>query len=433
MKITEVRTIVTCPGRNYVLVKIVTDTPGLYGVGDATLNGRELAVASALRDHIGPLLIGRDPDRIEDIWQSLFRGTYWRGGPVLMTALAGIDTALWDIKGKRAGLPVYSLLGGKTREGALAYTHAGGRDFVEVEDDVRRKMERGFKVVRCQVAIPGTVGTYGVGGGKEAASARWEQGTAKEPRDPAAGDPAPNRQALSPRWGDGGPMPHLETWEPGPYLRTIPKLFAHLRDKLGDVVELFHDVHERLTPIQAARLARELEPFHLFFLEDPLRPEHKESFRLIRQHSTTPIAMGELFHTRWECLPLLTEQLIDFIRCDLGHIGGITEAKKIAAIAESYYVQTAWHGPGDIAPMTHAANVHLDLALPNFGVQEMVFFPEAVHEVMPGAPTFQDGYLHVTDAPGLGTDIDEEAAAKHPYRRGYLPMTRRADGSVHDW
>ena len=423
MKITEVRVIVTCPSRNYVVVKILTDEPGLYGVGDATLNGRELAVAAALKEHIAPLLLGRDPDRIEDIWQMLFRGTYWRGGPVLMTALAGIDTALWDIKGKRAGMPVYSLLGGKTREGEfLAYTHAGGKDFSAVEDDVRHKMEQGFKVIRCQVAIQGNVGTYGAGGGKEAASATWKQ--------PASGE---HSISADTPWGDGGPMPMVETWEPGPYLRTIPRLFAHLRDKLGDEIELFHDVHERLTPIQAARLAKELEPYHLFFLEDCLRPEHKESFRMIRQHSTTPLAMGELFHSRWECLPLITEQLIDFIRCDLGHIGGITEAQKIAHIAESYYVQTAWHGPGDIGPAMHAANVHLDLSLPNFGVQEMVVFPDIVHEVLPGAPTFKDGYLHVSDTPGLGTDVNEDLAAKHPYERCYLPMTRRADGAVMDW
>jgi mannonate dehydratase len=415
MKITEVRVIVTCPLRNYVVVKIMTDEPGLYGVGDATLNGRELAVATALQEHIGPLLIGRDPDRIEDTWQMLFRGAYWRGGPVLMTALAGIDTALWDIKGKRAGMPVYSLLGGKTREGALAYTHAGGEDAIACEDSARQKIEMGFKVVRCQVAIPGNRGTYGAGGAAEAASATWGNTTGGAV------------------WGDGGPMPFVETWEPGPYLRTIPKLFAHLRDKLGDEIDLFHDVHERLTPIQAARLARELEPYHLLFLEDPLRPEHKESFRLIRQHSVTPLAMGELFHSKWEALPLITEQLIDYIRCDLGHLGGITEARKIAAIAEPYYVQTAWHGPGDIGPSTHAANVHLDLSLSNFGVQEMVFWPEQVQEVLPGAPTYKDGYLHVTDAPGLGTDIDEVAAAKYPYQRAYLPMSRRADGSVMDW
>lgn len=415
MRITEVRTIVTCPTRNYVVVKIMTDVDGLYGVGDATLNGRELAVATLLRDHVAPLLIGCDPDRIEDVWQMLFRGSYWRGGPVQMTAIAGIDMALWDIKGKRAGLPVYSLLGGRTREGALAYTHAGGRDFVEVEDSARRWIEAGFKVVRCQTAIPGNRGTYGVGGAEEAASATWRQA-------PEGGS-----------WGDGGSMPFVETWEPGPYLRTVPRLFEHLRTRLGFETELFHDVHERLTPIQAARLARELEPYRLLFLEDPLRPEHKESFRVLRHHSTTPIAMGELFHTKWDALPLITEQLIDYIRCDLGHIGGITEARKIAAIAECYSVQTAWHGPGDIGPAAHAANVHVDLSVANFGVQEMVFFPEIVHEVLPGAPTFDRGYLTVTAAPGLGTDVDEVAAAKYPYSRAYLPMSRRADGSVHDW
>lgn len=398
MKITDVRVIVTCPGRNYVLLKIETDEPGLYGVGDATLNGRELAVAAALREHIAPLLIGRDPDRIEDTWQYLFRGTYWRGGPVLMTALAGVDLALWDIKGKRAGLPVYSLLGGKTREGALAYTHVGGRDFTEVEDGVRAAMARGFRVVRVQMAIPGNQGAYGVHGG-----------------------------ATRPG------MPSEEIWEPARYLRMIPQLFAHLRSTVGDDIELIHDVHERLTPIQAARLAKELEPYHLFFLEDPLRPEHKESFRRVRKASATPLAMGELFHTRWECLPLISEQLIDFIRCDIGHLGGLTEARKVAALAETFYVQTAWHGPGDIAPMTHAANVHLDVSTPNFGVQEMTFFPDVVQEVLPGAPAYRDGALWPSEAPGLGCDVDEEAAAKYPYTRAYLPTTQRADGSVHDW
>ncbi|MGC4046354.1 MAG: D-galactonate dehydratase family protein [Armatimonas sp.] len=407
MKITDMRVIVTCPGRNYVAIKILTDEPGLYGVGDATLNGRELAVASALQDHIAPLLIGRDPDRIEDIWQLLFRGTYWRGGPVLMTALAGVDCALWDIKGKRANLPVYSLLGGKTREGAWAYTHCGGRTPQEVEDSVRGALERGFRHVRVQIAVPDAIGTYGTGGGVEATSATW---------------------------GDGGAMPSIEDqWEPASYLRIVPKMFAHLRETLPEEVELLHDVHERLNPIQAARLAKELEPYKLFFLEDPLRPEHKESFRLVRNASTTPIAMGELFHTKYDCLPLITEQLIDYIRCDLGHIGGITEAKKIATLAEPFQVQTAWHGPGDIGPSIHAANVHVDVAIPNFGVQEMVFFPEQVQEVFPGAPEYRDGRLWPNEAPGLGCDIDEEKAKKYPYKRAYLPVCRRRDGSVHDW
>jgi mannonate dehydratase len=401
LKITGVRVIVTCPGRNYVLVKILTDEPGLYGVGDATLNGRELAVATTIEKHLAPLLIGRDPAAIEDIWQYLYRGPYWRGGPAEMTALAGIDLALWDIKGKRAGMPVYQLLGGRTRHGALAYTHINGRTFAEVEDAARQAMERGFKALRVQVAIPGLEGTYGIA---------------------AMGGIL--RQA---------DLPETETFEPGPYLRIIPRLFAHLRSNLGDEIELIHDVHEKLCPVEAARLARELEPFHLYFLEDPLRPEYKESFRLIRQHSTTPIAMGELFNTLWDCVNLIKEQTIDYIRCDLGHIGGITNARKVAALAEAFQVKTAWHGPADIGPPTHAANVHVDISIPNFGIQEMVFFPEVTREVLPGAPEFHDGTMMVREAPGLGTDVNEELAKKYPYKRAYLPTARRKDGSVQDW
>ncbi len=408
LKITEVRVIVTCPDRNYVLAKILTSEPGLYGVGDATLNGRELSVAATLEKHIAPLLIGRDPEQIEDTWQYLYRGPYWRGGPVQMTALAGVDLALWDIKGKRAGMPVYQLLGGRTRVGALAYTHASGETFEEVEAAIRRAMERGFKCVRAQVAIPGLQDTYGT--------------AAKKSSEEIAGR-VPQQAGL----------PETEIFEPSPYLRTVPKLFAHLRAKLGEEVELLHDVHEKLEPIYAARLAKELEPYHLFFLEDPLRPEYKESFRLIREHSTTPIAMGELFNTLWDCVPLIKEQLIDYIRCDMDHIGGLTNARKVAALAEAFQVRTAWHGPGDIAPPTHAANVHLDISIPNFGIQEMVFFPEVAREVLPGGPEFKDGYMHVTDAPGLGTDVNEELAKKYPYKRAYLPTARRKDGSVQDW
>jgi mannonate dehydratase len=325
-----------------------------------------------------------------------------------MTALAGVDLALWDIKGKRAGMPVYQLLGGRTRSGALAYTHASGKDFSEVEDVARRAMARGFKCVRAQVAIPGLEGTYGAPGNKtpEAAAGR-----------------VPNMEQL----------PATEIFEPAPYLRTVPKLFEHLRAKLGEEVELLHDCHEKLDPIQAARLAHDLEPFRLFFLEDCLRPEYKESFRLIREHSTTPLAMGELFNSLWDCVPLIKEQLIDYIRCDLGHIGGITAARKVATLAEFFHVRTAWHGPGDIGPPTHAANVHVDISIPNFGIQEMVFFPDVAREVISGGPEFKDGYMNVSDAPGLGCDVNEDAAKKYPYRRSYLPTARRKDGSVHDW
>ncbi len=408
LKITDVRVIVTCPGRNYVVVKILTSEPGLYGVGDASLNGRELPVATTLEKHIAPILMGRDPEQVEDIYQYLYRGSYWRGGPIQMTALAGVDEALWDIKGKRAGMPVYQLLGGRTRIGALAYTHASGRDAVEVEDSVRRGIERGFKCVRAQVALPGLAGTYGTS-------------TTKKSEEHAG------------RVDQEAGLPETEIFEPSVYLRTVPKLFDHLRSKLGDEIELLHDTHEKIGPIEGARLARELEPYHLFFLEDLLRPEHKESFRVIRQHTTTPLAMGELFNSLWDCVPLIAEQLIDYIRCDLGHIGGITAARKVAALAEAFHVKTAWHGPADVGPPTHAASVHVDISIPNFGVQEMVFFPDVTREVLPGGPFFRDGYVDVDDTPGLGTDVDEVKAKKYPYKRAYLPTARRKDGSVQDW
>ncbi len=409
MKIRNIKVIVTCPGRNYVVVKVETDEPGVYGVGDATLNGRELAVAAALRDHVAPLLIGRDPDQIEDIWQYLARGGYWRGGPVQMTAIAGIDLALWDIKGKVAGLPVYSLLGGRTRKGALAYGHASGETHRELLEDIQRRIEEGFRVVRVQAAIPGQPASYGI--------------------DAAYGELAPEAGT-----GDGGPLPLLERdWDPRAYLRSVPKMLEFVRSELGDSVELCHDVHGRLTPGEAARLASDVEPFKLLFLEDPVRPEHRESLRLVRRASTTPLAMGELYTTKYDALTPITEQLIDYVRCDLAHIGGLTEARKIAAIAEPFGVRTAWHGPDDIGPAAHAANVHLDCAVSNFGIQEYPGLAGTVLEVLPGAPELVDGYLLPSEAPGLGVDVDEKLAAQFPYERAYLPTVRLTDGSVHDW
>jgi mannonate dehydratase len=394
-RITNVKVLVTCPGRNYVLVKIETDQPGLFGWGDATLNGRELAVAAALTEHLAPLLIGRDADRIEDTWQYLFRGAYWRGGPVLMTALAGIDLALWDIKGKAANLPVYSLLGGKTREGALAYTHCDGRDAVEIADNIRAAQAKGVKVFRAQVDTPGNAKFF--------RNAPLDMTTYHQP------------------------------FEFAPYLKVVPKTYEYLRVELGDEPEILHDAHERLTPNQAVQMAKALEPYRPFFLEDPVRPEYKESFALLRQQITVPLAMGELFNTRWEILPLIANQWIDFVRVDIAHIGGLTEARKIAVLAETYMVQMALHGAPDTAPIAHAANVHLDMAIPNFGIQEWCVFPEEIPEVFTGTPVLENGYLVVTDKPGLGVEVDETAAARYPYQRGYLPTLRLPDGGVQDW
>ncbi|TDP88651.1 D-mannonate dehydratase [Halanaerobium saccharolyticum] len=396
MKITNLKVIVTSPGRNYVVVKIETDS-GIYGYGDATLNGRELAVAEALEEYLAPILIGRNPDNIEDIWNYIYKGTYWRGGPVLMTALAGIDMALWDIKGKKAGLPVYSLLGGKSREKALCYSHVSGNDFEEVKEKALKKIEAGYKALRIQVAIPGLDGTYG---------------TVED---------------------DALELPFVEKWESKPYLKTIPELFKYIRAEIGDEVHLIHDSHERLTVPEAIKLARKLEKYDLLFLEDLLKPENREGFRQLKSQTSTPLAMGELFNTRWEALPLIKDQLIDYIRCDLSHIGGITEAKKIAALAETFHIKTAWHGPADISPVAHLANLHLDFAIANFGIQEFAQFPEEVKEVFKGGPEFEDGYLKISDKPGLGCEIDEEAAAEYPYQKAYLPVAEALDGSVHEW
>ena len=394
MQITEVRVIVTCPGRNYVFVKVLTDEPGLYGVGEGTLNGSEPIVAEALR-HISHLLIGRDPQRIEDTWHLLYRQGYWRGGPIFMAALAAIDMALWDIKGKQAGLPVYQLLGGKARDGVMCYSHAGGRDAVETEDNARRLMAQGFKVVRCQVGPYGGAGVIG------------------------------QQPPVSP----GTPADQI--YEPTPYLLSVPKLFAHLRDKLGMEIELFHDAHEQLNPIEAARLAKELEPYRLFFLEDPLMPEHRESWPLVRAASTTPLAIGEILTSRWDCLPLFMNRWIDFIRIKPLHVGGLTEARKIMTLAEPFNVRSAFHGAADIGPVAQAACVTLQAVIPNFGVQEWTRFPEAAYEVVSGVCEMRDGFVYPNERPGLGVDVDEEKAAQYPYQRAFMPLVRRADGSMH--
>jgi mannonate dehydratase len=394
MKITEVKVIVTCPGRNYVFVKILTDTPGLYGIGEGTLNGSEPIVAEAIR-HIAHLLIGRDPQRIEDLWHLVYRQGYWRGGPIFMAALAAIDIALWDIKGKQANLPVYQLLGGRARDGVMCYSHAGGRDEIETEDHARRLMAQGFKVVRCQVGPYGGAGVLGH----------------KDPVTPGT--------------------PAEQIYEPTPYLLSVPKLFAHLRDKLGMEVELFHDAHEQLNPIEAARLAKELEPYRLFFLEDPLMPEHREAWPLLRAASTTPLAIGEILTSRWDCLPLFMNRWIDFIRIKPLHVGGLTEARKILILAEPFNVRSAFHGAADIGPVAQAASITLQSVIPNFGVQEWTRFPEPAYEVVSGICKMENGFAYPNESPGLGVDIDEEKAARHPYQRAFMPLVRRADGSMH--
>ena len=402
MKIKDAKVLVCCPGRNFVTLKIYTDE-GIYGLGDATLNGRELSVASYLKDHVIPCLIGRDPFQTEDIWQYLYRGAYWRRGPVTMTAISAVDVALWDIKGKALKTPVYNLLGGKCRKGVLVYCHANGDDINETVDAVGKYIEAGFLAVRAQSGIPGLKSTYGVG----------------------------KKKGLYEPAEKGLPSEHL--WSSEKYLMHVPKLFETLRLKYGDDVHLLHDAHHRLTPIQAARLGKELEPYHLFWLEDAVPAELQEGFRILRQHTTTPIAVGEIFNTVWDANVLISEQLIDYLRMAVVHGGGITNLKKVAAFADMYHVQTGCHGATDLSPVTMAAALHFDSAIPNFGIQELMPHTKETDEVFPHEYYFEKGYLHPGDKPGVGVDYDEKLAARFPYERAYLPVNRKLDGTLWTW
>lgn len=408
LRITDVKVVVTNPGRaamsNFVLVKIETSQAGLWGWGDATCTGSELAVAQFIEEHLKPALIGRNPMQLEELWQTLFFLPYYRSGSVHMSAISGLDMALWDIKGKVADLPVYELLGGKVRTRLLTYTSVGGRNFQEVEEGARKLMARGYKVLKVQVAPPGAESGYAV-----PQSERQRQATTRA-----------HEQGVAPS----------ETWEPGPYVRTLPKLFEHLRKTLGDDIELLHDVHERVTPSQAITLTKALEPYHLFFLEDVLRPENLDTFRIIRQQSSTPLAMGEIYVGAWEGLELITSHLIDYVRHDLCHVGGITTGKKVAVMCEPYGILTAWHGPGNISPVAHMANAHVSLSVPNFGIQEYaVGWGDGVREVFSAIPRYEDGAVTIEDKPGLGIEVNEAAAKKYPYLRRLRPTIRRSDGT----
>ena len=402
MKIVDAKVIVCSPGRNFVTLKIVTED-GIYGLGDATLNGRELAVASYLSDHIVPLLIGRDARRIEDTWQYLYTGAYWRRGPVTMTAISAVDSALWDIQGKALHAPVYQLLGGPSREAVLVYGHANGKDVDDTLTAVSEYVRLGYHAIRVQSGVPGLQSTYGVGRGK----------LHYEPAEP--GLPPENR------------------WNTDRYLNFVPTLFKRLRDEFGPDVKLLHDSHHRLTPIEAARLGRSLEPYHLFWLEDPTPAELQAGFRLIRQHTTTPIAVGEVFNSIFDCQQLIQEQLIDYIRTTVVHAGGITHLRKIAHFAEMHQVKTGSHGATDLSPVCMAAALHFDLSIHNFGIQEYMRHTEETDRVFPHQYRFESGVMHPGDAPGLGVDIDEALASRFPYERAYLPVNRTIDGTVHSW
>jgi mannonate dehydratase len=409
MKIESAEVVVTSPGRNFVTLRVTT-AEGLTGLGDATLNGRELAVASYLRDHVVPLLLGRDASCVEDTWQYLYRGAYWRRGPVTMAAIAAVDTALWDIKAKAAGMPLYQLLGGASRTGALAYGHASGRDIPELLDSVRAHLELGYRAIRVQTGVPGLDSVYGVAASAGGDGERYDYEPAR-------------RQAV----------PVEETWDTRAYLRHVPTVFEAVRAEFGPELPLLHDGHHRMTPIEAARLGKALEPYDLFWLEDATPGEHQKSLRLLRQHTTTPLAIGEVFNSVHDYTTLLSEQLIDFVRSSVTHTGGVTAVRKLLDFAAVFGIRSGLHGPTDISPVGMAAALHLDIAVHNFGIQEYMRHSRDTLEVFRTSYRFEDGLLHPSDTPGLGVELDTEAAEAFPYESAYLPVNRLRDGTVHDW
>lgn len=382
--IRDVKTILTAPeGVNLVVVKIETSEPGLYGLGCATFTQRHLAVATAINEYLKPFLIGKDVHNIEDIWQTSNVSGYWRNGPEFNNALSGVDMALWDIKGKLANMPLYQLFGGKAREGVMVYRHAEGDSKEEVKENTLKFMEEGFRVIRCQL------GGYGGRG----------------------------QQLVKPENAPVGAY-----YDPKVYMRSVIEMFEYLREEIGYEIDFIHDIHERLSPIDAVGFAKDLERFKLFFLEDALAPEQIDWFKTIRQHTTTPIAMGELFNNPNEWIPLISNRLIDFIRIHVSQIGGITPARKVEAVSSMFGIRTAWHGPADVSPVGHAANVHLNISSPAFGIQEYYGFSDHIKEIFPGCPETRNGYIYPNERPGLGIDINEEAAKKYP-----------CDSTVPDW
>lgn len=409
MKIVDVETIINSPGRNFVTLRITTDT-GITGLGDGTLNGRELSVASYLSDHVAPLLIGRDPHQIEDIWQYLYRGAYWRRGPVTMASIAAVDVALWDIKAKAANMPLYQLLGGASRTQLLTYGHASGIDLEELFKSVREHLEIGYKAIRIQTGIPGLKTVYGV--------------ASSDPSDGGRYDYEPARRSEA---------PVEELWDTQAYLRHLPMVFKAVREEFGPELTLLHDAHHRLTPIQAAKLGKELELYNLFWLEDCTPAENQDALRLVRQHTTTPLAIGEVFNTVWDYKTLITEQLIDYVRSSVTHAGGITGLKRILEFAAIYQIKSGMHGPTDISPVGMAAAMHLGLAINNFGIQEYMQHSAATDKMFQQSYSFREGMLHPGDLPGIGVTLDDSESAKYPYQGAYLPINRLSDGTMHDW
>ena len=379
MKITGVECFPVQDGRNSVFVMVLTDE-GIYGVGEAGMTRHAEAIAAVVQDY-STYLVGTDPLRIEDHWQRLSRGFFFPHGKIAGCALAAIDIALWDVMGKALGVPVYQLLGGRVRDKVVCYPHMGGRTVEELVERCVAAKEEGWKFVR-----------------------------------------------FSPNHAPDG------RFEPSEAVRESVQMFEAVRRALGDSVEICFDIHTRLDPADAIQLCRAVEPYHPFFMEDPIRSENTNSFRLLRQHISVPLAAGEQFSSKWEFRQFIEEDLIDYARIDLCICAGITEAKKIAGWCETHYIKLATHNP--LGPVSSAACLHLNLATSNVGVMEQPQRPGRVMtNVVPVQMTWEDGYMIAPTKPGLGVEFDREAARRMPYQPGgpMRPLLHRDDGSFTNW
>lgn len=389
LKITDIKVIVTkVDGTHMINAKVYTSEPGLYGIGCGTHAERPTIVANTIEQYLKPMVIGRNADEIEKIWQELWVAPYWRASVDANNAMAAIDGALWDIMGKRCGVPVYDLLGGKVRSGLRMLGDVFAQTPEAMEQQIRSMMADGYDHFRIYL-----------GGGE---------------RPRAGSQVSAGGGTIAPRGPNGeGGRAQLRGNDAG-YIRQLCDAFEHIRKNIGWDVEIGHDVHERPTPRGAVMLAKAVEQFRPFFMEDLFAPEDSQWYKIVREESSIGIAMGELFVNQNEWLPLVSNRWIDLIRTHISAAGGLNLARKVAYICEFFGVQTAWHGPANVSPVGHAVNLHIDLAIYNFGICEGRPFPEKLQELFPGCPEIRKGIRYSNDKPGLGIDIDEKVAAKYP-------------------